>query len=47
MQRIAILGAESTGKSWLTQALADVMRSRGLIVHTVDEVLRNTPQWDR
>jgi nicotinamide riboside kinase len=41
MQRIAILGAESTGKSWLTQALADVMRSRGLSVHTVDEVLRN------
>jgi nicotinamide riboside kinase len=40
MQRIAILGAESTGKSWLTQALAGVMQSRGHSVHIVDEVLR-------
>jgi nicotinamide riboside kinase len=40
VQRIAILGAESTGKSWLAKALASVMRSRGHSVHTVDEVLR-------
>jgi HTH-type transcriptional repressor of NAD biosynthesis genes len=40
VQRIAILGAESTGKSWLAKALAVVMRSRGQSVHTVDEVLR-------
>jgi len=40
VQRIAILGAESTGKSWLAKALAGVMRSRGQSVHTVDEVLR-------
>jgi nicotinamide riboside kinase len=40
--RIAVLGAESTGKSWLTQALAGVLRARGQAVHTVDEVLR---QW--
>mgnify|MGYP002776395282 CR=1 FL=1 len=39
-QRIAIVGAESTGKSWLTQALAQVIRLRGHAVHTVDEVLR-------
>ncbi len=39
-QRIAIVGAESTGKSWLTQHLAGVMRLRGQAVHTVDEVLR-------
>jgi nicotinamide riboside kinase len=41
-QRVAVLGAESTGKSWLTQALAVVLRGRGQAVHTVDEVLR---QW--
>ena len=40
--RVAVLGAESTGKSWLTQALAKVLRARGQAVHTVDEVLR---QW--
>jgi nicotinamide riboside kinase len=39
---VAVLGAESTGKSWLTQALAGVLRARGQAVHTVDEVLR---QW--
>ena len=39
-RRIAIVGAESTGKSWLTQALAEVIRLRGHAVHTVDEVLR-------
>jgi HTH-type transcriptional regulator, transcriptional repressor of NAD biosynthesis genes len=39
--RTAIVGAESTGKSWLTQALAEVLRGRGQTVHTVDEVLRH------
>jgi nicotinamide riboside kinase len=38
---VAVLGAESTGKSWLTQALAGVLRARGQAVHTVDEVLRH------
>lgn len=38
--RIAIVGAESTGKSSLTLALAQVIRQRGQTVHTVDEVLR-------
>lgn len=47
IQRIAILGAESTGKSWLAQALAGVMRSRGHIVHAVDEVLRNWCEQER
>ena len=41
VQRIAILGAESTGKSWLAKALAGVMQSRGLSVHKVDEALRH------
>ena len=39
-QRIAIVGAESTGKSCLSQALSAVMRMRGQTVHSVDEVLR-------
>ena len=39
--RTAIVGAESTGKSWLTQALAEVLRDRGQTAHTVDEVLRH------
>jgi nicotinamide riboside kinase len=39
-QRIAILGAESTGKSWLAQALSSALRARGQTVCTVDEVLR-------
>jgi nicotinamide riboside kinase len=38
--KIAIVGAESTGKSSLTQALAQLIRSRGHAVHAVDEVLR-------
>jgi len=41
MHRIAILGAESTGKSWLVKALTAVMRSRGQSVDSVDEVLRS------
>ena len=40
-RRIAIVGAESTGKSWLTQSLTEVLRMRGQTVHTVDEVLRS------
>ncbi len=40
-QRIAIVGAESTGKSWLTQALTAVMRMRGQTVYPVDEFLRS------
>jgi nicotinamide riboside kinase len=40
--RVAIVGAESTGKSWLTQALAGVLRDRNQPVQTVVEVLR---QW--
>lgn len=39
--RVAIVGAESTGKSWLTQALARVLSLRNLSVHTVDEALRH------
>ncbi|PUE41881.1 AAA family ATPase [Limnohabitans sp. Bal53] len=39
--RVAVVGAESTGKSWLTQALAGVLRARGQAVHTVDEALRH------
>jgi nicotinamide riboside kinase len=41
LQRIAILGAESTGKSWLANALAGVMQVRGHSACTVDEVLRS------
>lgn len=41
VRRIALLGAESTGKSWLTQALAQVLQSRGAQATTVDEVLRH------
>ena len=39
--RAAIVGAESTGKSWLTQSLAVVLRDRNHSVHAVDEVLRH------
>jgi nicotinamide riboside kinase len=42
LKRIAVLGAESTGKSSLTQALAGVLQSRGQSVTVVHEVLR---QW--
>ncbi|PUE30518.1 AAA family ATPase [Limnohabitans sp. Jir72] len=38
--RIAIVGAGRTGKSWLTQSLAEVIRLRGDAAYTVDEVLR-------
>lgn len=41
VKRIAVLGAESTGKSWLVNALAGVMQARGHKTSTVDEVLRS------
>jgi len=41
VKRIAILGAESTGKSWLANALAGVMQERGYRVCTVEEMLRS------
>lgn len=41
LQRIAILGAESTGKSCLAKALAEVIQSRGHSVSTACEVLRS------
>ncbi len=40
--KIALLGAESTGKTQLSLALADVARQRGLQAQVVPEVLR---QW--
>ena len=38
--RIALLGAESTGKTALSQALAESLRARGIRVALVPEVLR-------
>ena len=38
--RIAIVGAESTGKSWLAQALAACLGQRGLQARVVPESLR-------
>lgn len=38
--RIALLGAESTGKSTVTEALVAHLRSNGLAAHGVPEVLR-------
>lgn len=38
--RIALLGAESTGKTWLSEALAAHFRAGGLRVEVVAEVLR-------
>jgi nicotinamide riboside kinase len=38
--RIALLGAESTGKTALSQALAQSLRTHGLVVALVPEVLR-------
>ncbi|MFT3720220.1 AAA family ATPase [Pseudorhodoferax sp.] len=38
--RIALLGAESSGKSTLSQALADALAARGLAVRLVPEWLR-------
>ena len=39
--RTAIVGAESTGKTWLTQSLVNVLQARGHEVQAVDEVLRS------
>jgi nicotinamide riboside kinase len=38
--RIALLGAESTGKTQLSKALAQALRARGQEVHLVSEYLR-------
>lgn len=38
--RIALLGAESTGKTQLSLALADALHARGQVVHVVPEILR-------
>jgi nicotinamide riboside kinase len=38
--RIAIVGAESTGKSWLSLALHQALTQRGQTVHVIPEVLR-------
>jgi nicotinamide riboside kinase len=40
-RRIAIVGAESTGKSWLAQALTDTLTRRGETVQWIPEVLRD------
>ena len=40
LRRIAILGAESTGKSWLARTLTEVLSRRGQTVQWVPEVLR-------
>jgi nicotinamide riboside kinase len=40
VRRIAIVGAESTGKSWLAQTLTEVLRERGQTAHWVQEHLR-------
>lgn len=39
VQRIAIVGAEKTGKSWLTHALAEALRQRGHTADTLDQAL--------
>jgi nicotinamide riboside kinase len=39
--RIAILGAESTGKSWLSKALAQTLAKRDRSVQVIGEVLRD------
>jgi nicotinamide riboside kinase len=40
VRRIAIVGAESTGKSWLAEHLTQVLAQRGETVQWVPEVLR-------
>lgn len=40
VRRIAIVGAESTGKSWLARSLTEVLRERGETAHWVPEQLR-------
>ena len=41
VRRIAIVGAESTGKSWLAEHLTQVLAQRGEAVQWVPEVLRS------
>ena len=41
VRRIAIVGSESTGKSWLAQTLTQVLTQRGETVQWVPEVLRS------
>jgi nicotinamide riboside kinase len=41
LRRIAIVGAESTGKSWLAEHLTQVLAQRGEAVQWVPEVLRD------
>lgn len=41
LRRIAIVGAESTGKSWLASTLCDVLRERRQTAHWVQEHLRH------
>ena len=41
LRRIAIVGAESTGKSWLARTLTGVLRERGESVQWVEEHLRH------
>lgn len=41
LRRIAIVGAESTGKSWLAEHLTQALTQRGETVHWVPEVLRD------
>lgn len=38
--RVALLGAESTGKTTLAHAMADALRAQGFTVNVVEEVLR-------
>lgn len=40
LRRIAIVGAESTGKSWLAATLAEVLQARGETAQWVEEHLR-------
>ena len=41
LRRTAIVGAESTGKSWLASTLCDVLRERRQTAHWVQEHLRH------
>lgn len=36
LQRIAVVGAPGTGKTWLTRTLTELLRERGTTVHRVD-----------
>ena len=39
---VAVLGAKSTGKSWLTQAVVSVLHTRGQTAQALDDVV---PSW--